>query len=241
MFLLTLLAGSTLALSTTAHPNTTCPPLHGAKGVRVRFPPSFNTSHHFHEPVWPAPPVGWYFKPWSMIYASNPQYAAFRNLQYDPTAINPANLTGPVNDLFSFQLPGNDTVITTYGVDTPHPLYAAVLEYAGTGILVGASSEYTLLAWGCDSKGTPYYVSYSSATNLTKTPAGIDMMSTSDKGPDNGTVSAVVKELKGLGNKEITGLVDNFTRMVQDGKRVGRNATCDEYCQSNQDLISVLG
>ncbi|WP_218968304.1 hypothetical protein, partial [Klebsiella pneumoniae] len=117
-----------------------------------------------------------------MIYASNSQYLGFRNLQYDPTAIDPANPAGQVNDLTSFQVPGNDTIYTTYGVDTPDPRpgFSAVLDYAGTGILTGATSEYSIMAWGCDNTGTPYYVSYSSETALTATPAGIDIFSTND-------------------------------------------------------------
>ena len=156
-----------------------------------------------------------------MIYASNPQYAAFRNLQYDPTPINPAYPAGQVNDLTTFQLPGNDTIYTSYGIDTPNPRSSAVLEYAGTGILEGATSEYSLLAWGCDIEGIPYYVSYSSATKLTNTPAGIDIMSTSDKGLDDATVDAVVQGLKNLCNKEVLDLVGALTKMIQDGARDG--------------------
>jgi hypothetical protein len=156
-----------------------------------------------------------------MIYASNQQYALFRNLQYDPTPLDAANPAGLVNDLFSFQLRGNNTVYTSYGVDTPNEKYAAVLEYNGTGIIAGATSEYSLLAWGCDGDGVPYYASYSTETDVTGTPAGIDIMSTSEEGPDETTVEALVKALKDLPDVEIQGLAANLTRMTQDGGRDG--------------------
>jgi hypothetical protein len=164
-----------------------------------------------------------------MILASNPQYAAMRNVQYDPTPIDPSDPTGLVNDLFSFQFPGNDSIITTYGVDTPHPYFPAVLDYAGAGILVGATSQYSILVWGCDIDKVPYYASYSTAVNFTDTPAGIDLMSTSDQGPDQDTIDAVIEALKKLGSDEITKYVEALERMVQDGGRRGmpRVGICD--------------
>jgi hypothetical protein len=156
-----------------------------------------------------------------MIYASNPQYTAFRNLQYDPTPLDLSNPTGKVNDLTSFQLPNNSTIYTTYGIDTPHPTWPAVLDYTGTGILEGATSQYSLLAWGCDDKRVPYYVSYSTATELTATPAGIDIMSTSDEGVEEATVRVLFEKLGALENAEIRGLVGNLRRMVQDRQRRG--------------------
>jgi hypothetical protein len=223
MYPFDLLLACALALTAIAHPNPdgTCPHQIGPKGVRVRLPPTLNTTSHHRSRLWPAPPVGWYFKPWNMILASNAQYTAFRNLQYDPTAVDPSDPTGLVEDLFSFQLPGNDGIITTYGIDTPHHYFTNVLYYAATGVIVGATSEYSMIAWGCDAYGIPYYASYSTATESTSTPAGIDMMTMSDEGPDQATLNAVVRALKKLGNEEITTLVESLTRMVQDGGRRG--------------------
>lgn len=178
-----------------------------------------------------------------MVYATNPQYFAFRNFQYDPTPLNPKRPAGQDNDLSSFQLPGNSTVYTSYGVDTPDPWYSAVLGYAGTGILQGATSTYALLAWGCDTSGVPYYASYSTAANASKTPAGIDIMSIDVKGPDAATVQAVIDGLKSLPDKEIQELGASLKKTTQDGGRghLGRVTTCDEYCKSNQNLAAILG
>ncbi|KAH7068785.1 hypothetical protein BKA63DRAFT_450163 [Paraphoma chrysanthemicola] len=237
---ITLLAGIT-ASATNSLLAPSCPPHHGPEGVRVRLPPALDGSGH--HTSWVAPSPRWYFKPWSMIYASNLQYTAFRNFQYDPTAIDPSEPSGLVNDLSSFQLPGNDTVYTTYGVDTPHTTYSTVLSYAGTGILEGATSDYSLLAWGCDARGQPYYASYSTAVELSSTPVGIDIMSTSNSGPDEATFEALVKALNNLRNEEIRGLVATLTEITQDGGRNGlpRVDTCDDYCKSNQNMIGIIG
>ncbi|KAL6702802.1 hypothetical protein ACN47E_000938 [Coniothyrium glycines] len=229
-----------LAAAAVAEPDTQCPRYIGAAGVRARLPPAFEAAQL--QSSWNPPPVGWYFKHWNMIYASNQQYAAFRNLQYDPTAIDPEHPEGLVNDLFSFQLPGNDTIYTTYGIDTPNPDHDAVLDYNATGIIAGATSEYSLLAWGCDSNKIPYYASYSTATEMTNTPAGIDIMSTVDEGPDSATIDALLQALKDLPNAEIHGLAVNLTKMAQDGGRDGLpSVTCDDYCKTNQNLIEILG
>jgi hypothetical protein len=161
-----------------------------------------------------------------MIYASNPQYSTLRNLQYDPTPVDPSNPTGQVNDLTSFQSPGSDTIYTSYGIDTPstQPGWSGVLDYVGTGILADATSQYSLLAWGCDSTGTPYYASYSSVTAVSKTPAGIDVFSTSDKGLDQATADTLLAALKDLPNEEIRGLVRGLMRTVQDGGRDGKQS-----------------
>ncbi|KAI8934282.1 hypothetical protein NX059_009021 [Plenodomus lindquistii] len=238
IFLVTYLVGI-LAITTNATPTTLdCPRKIGAKGVHARLPPAFDPNYT--NSKWTPPPAGWYFKFWKMIFASNQQYAAFRNIQYEPTAVDPANLTGLVEELFSFQLRGNDTIYTTYGIDTPDPQYPAVLRYNATGIIAGATSEYSILAWGCDANGEPYYTSYSTATEATSTPAGIDVLSTNPRGPDDATSEAIIGALKGLGNAEITELVNNFTRMAYDGARDGLpRIVCDDYCKSNQNILGL--
>jgi hypothetical protein len=221
MFTITLILTSALVLTTTAIPTLSCPFPVGAADVRVRLPPSLSLNPNL---SWLAPPPEWYFKPWDMIYSSNSLSLAFRNLQYDPTAIDPTKPAGQVNDLSSFQFPGNDTVYTTYGIDTPDTRqgYAAVLHYEGTGILAGAISEYSIMAWGCDTNSNAYYVPYSTETALTATPAAIDIFSTSDKGPDSGTVTALMTALKSIQSPKIQPLVATLTKMTQDGARNGK-------------------
>lgn len=218
-----------------------CPDRRGPRAIQARVPPLLNEALAAN--VWRPPPPGWYFKAWNMIYASNPQYAFFRNFQYDPTAVNPSQTNGQVHDLASFQIPNNDTVFTTYGVDTPHGNAAAVLNYAGTGILTGATSQYSLLAWGCDSNNVPYYASYSTDTAATNTPAGIDIFSVSDQGLDQATADALIAALKALPKAEIATLANALNKTIQDGGRNGqlRVNTCDDYCKSNQDLLGILG
>lgn len=177
-----------------------------------------------------------------MIYASNAQYLSFRNLQYDPSPIDPNDPEGQVNDLTSFQLPNNDTIYTSYGVDTPHPTWSAVLDYAGTGILEGATSQYSLLAWGCDLNGKKYYASYSTAADATETPAGIDIMCLDDAGLDESTAETLIEKMKALPNEEVKQLAEGLVRTVQDGGRDGLpRVACDDYCKTNENLIGIIG
>ncbi|KAL6157322.1 hypothetical protein ACJQWK_06347 [Exserohilum turcicum] len=232
------------ALSISASPcvPNVCPEKVGAEGVQVRLPPEFNvTSPQQDNCPWRPLPVGFFFKPWYIIVATNPQYVTMRNIQYDPTPVDPSDITGQVNDLFSFQIPGNETVYTTYGVDTPRPGFVDLLDFRGTGIIANATSEFSILFWGCDADYMPYYGSYSTATAQTKTPPGLDVLSTNYKGPDQGTLDAILKGLKDLGSEEITGLVNKLNTLKHDtAKRNLPNATCDDYCKTNLNLVSIL-
>ncbi|EMD66725.1 hypothetical protein GGP41_008124 [Bipolaris sorokiniana] len=243
MILSTVLTSAFALLASARYVPDGCPRNIGPEGVEARIPPFLDTtSQHHHGKPWCPPPVGFYFKPWWMILATNPQYAAMRNIQYDPTPIDPSDPTGLVNDLFSFQRPGNNTIFTTYGIDTPDPHLPAVLDFAATGIIKGATSRFAILVWGCDANRVPYYASYSTATNLTQTPPGIDLMSTNNEGPDQATLDAVLKALKDLGSPEITEYVNNLNRTAQDGARKNLpRITCDDYCKTNQGLLGSIG
>ncbi|KAF1950128.1 hypothetical protein CC80DRAFT_244563 [Byssothecium circinans] len=212
----------------------------GPSAVQVRLP--VNKTGTAPPSYWALPPPDFYFKPWNMVYATHAANLALRNFQYDPTPIaNDAH--SRINDLSSFQIPGNDTVFTSYGIDTPLSPNNDVLSYQGTGIISAATSLYSLNAWGCDANGTPYYVNYATASESTNTPAGIDIMSTRDDGMDLATFNVIKKKLIALGNAEVAAMANAFQRTVQDGGRRGmpRIRECDAQCQTNEGLIPILG
>ncbi|CAI6228408.1 unnamed protein product [Periconia digitata] len=216
----------------------------GAKGVSVRLPPDLEGyASDQQSRAWQPPPRGFYFKPWNMIYATHAANLALRNFQYDPSLVDDSQPNGDINDLSSFQIPGNDTVFTTYGVDTRLTLSADRLKFSGTGIITGAYSTYNLLAWGCDENRLPYYANYATATELTGTPAGIDIMSIEDTGMDDKTFAAIRDALVKLGNAEITEMARNLTKTNQDGARrnLDRITTCDDYCKTNQNMREIIG
>ena len=212
-----------------------------AADVKVRDPPTFSNGS---TPLgWTPPPTGWIFKPWHQVITSSAQTAQLRNFQWDPTPVDPAVPEGPVNDLSSFQIPGSDTVYTSYGVATPNPNYIAVMDYRGTGILENATSQYSWLGWGCDGNQNPYYLTYATAAEASGTPAAIDFMSTVDTGLDEDTKNAVIAALKQSKNEEIRKIADSFLSNVQDGGRrdLGRVPECDDECKTNKDLIGIIG
>jgi hypothetical protein len=222
-----------LAMSVVAHPAPVCL----ATPVFVRFPPTIQNDSKTH---WAPPPLGWDFGNWIQTNSStsNPW---MRNLQYSSTPVDPHHPAGDRNDLSSFQLLNNDTVYTSYGVDTPTSI-PAVYSYASTGVLQGANDTLEVLAWGYDCHGVAYRISYSTLTSLTQTPASIDVLSRTDKGPDSVTLSKIQHALVAFGDATITALAESISPAVQDGGRDGQPPieTCDDTCKSNSDLIGLF-
>lgn len=149
---------------------------------------------------------------------------------------------GAINDLSSFQVPNNTNIFTSYGVATPNASYVDVYEYRGTGILENATSQYSWLAWGCDESYESYYLSYSSASVASGTPAGLDIMCTSEYGIDEDTKNKLLEALKQSGSGEVRKLAGAFVANVQDGGRRGkpRITECDEECKTNKNLVGVI-
>lgn len=221
-----------LSASGTKHPLPVC----FASSLSVRFPPTLGNVSHTH---WRHPPLGWDFNNWFQTNSSSPN-AAMRNLQYNPTPIDPDDPAGDLNDLSSFQLLNNDTVFTSYGIDTPTSI-PAVYSFAGTGLLKGANDSLEVLAWGYDCRGVGYRVSYSSLTTLTQTPASIDVLSRSDKGPDSATLSKIQDALVAFGDASITALAKRIGPALQDGARDGLPPVqCDAACKNNEDLAGLF-
>lgn len=209
-------------------------------GLPITFVDNTKTKRH---EEWKAPPPEFFLQPWNMFYATHDANLALRNFQYDPSLVNASEPNGNITDLSSFQIPGETKVYTSHGIDTRLSPAGDHLQYHGTGILEGALSTYTLLAWGCDEYGNPYYANYATETMLTKTPAGIDIMSTSDQGVDDKTFEAIKSGLLNLGNPIVAAMANNLTKTTQDGARDGkpRITTCDDYCKSNENLKGIIG
>ncbi|KAF1968038.1 hypothetical protein BU23DRAFT_572716 [Bimuria novae-zelandiae CBS 107.79] len=212
----------------------------GPKNFSLRDPPTFPDGTT--PPGWTPLPTGWIYKPWYQVLTSNTQAAQLRNFQWDPTPASRSNPAGPLNDLSSFQIPGNSTVYTSYGVATPNASYVAVYDFRGTGILGNATSQYSWLGWGCDLNRNAWYVSYATAAEASGTPAGIDFMSVVDTGIDEKTLAAAVAALKRSSSVEVRRIAQTFVPNIQDGERrvLGRVRECDDKCKSNTELIGVI-
>lgn len=208
--------------------------------MELRDPPIFADATP--DPSWTPPPTGWIFKPWYQVLTSNTQVAQLRNFQWDPSPVTSPDPNGPINDLSTFQIPGNDTVFTSYGVAAPNTSYISVLEYRGTGILENATSQYSWLAWGCDGFGESYYLSYATAAPTTDTPAGIDFMSTSEYGLDESTKNKLVEVLRQSKSEQVRQIAESFVPNIQDGGRRGmpRITECDDECKTNKNLIGII-
>lgn len=242
MHLSNTLFASALFAATIAHStcDISCPAIKGWQGVDVRLPPWKNSEPR--EASWIDPPVGWYFQPWYLIWSSNTQYKGIRNFESDPNPVDPSQPTGQVDDLASFQVQDNDTVYTMYGLDTPDQQYSGTWHYASTGVLTGAGSTFAILAWGCDAAGKAYYASFSTASESTRTPVSLDIMSLNKNGADLETTQTLLKTLASVQDQEIQQATVALQKIPQDGGRdsMDRITTCDKACKSNADLLPLL-
>ncbi|KAK3377637.1 hypothetical protein B0H63DRAFT_382525, partial [Podospora didyma] len=187
--------------------------------ISVRLPPVIDNGAS--TAGWSIPPVGSDFGYWYQTFSSSPS-GFQRNLQYSTHPLNPSNPVGQRTDLSSFQIVGNDTVYTSYGVDTPlAPAFPAVYNYTGSGILSQATDILSVLAWGTDCNGIGYRVSHSTFTPFTGTPASVDVLSRSKLGPDATTLANIKAALVALGNSGITALVNAMVAAAQDSGRDG--------------------
>ncbi|KAK3317087.1 hypothetical protein B0H66DRAFT_311540 [Apodospora peruviana] len=212
-----------------------------ASPVSVRLPPTFDNG--LSTLTWLIPPIGWDFGYWFQTNSSSPNTFQ-RNLQYSSVPLNPLHPIGPRTDLSSFQTVGNATVYTSYGIDSPlAPGFVAAYNYTGTGILGKATDFLEVLAWGTDCHGVGYRVSHSTFTAFTQTPASVDVLSRSKRGPDATTLTKIQHALIALGNAEITALASALGPALQDSGRDGlpRVESCDDACQTNENLLPLLG
>lgn len=207
--------------------------------VSVRLPPTLDDGASTAN--WKTLPVGWDFGYWYQTNSSSSN-SFQRNLQYSTLPIDAKKPAGPRSELSSFQITGNETVFTTYGVDTPDA-YPSVYNFTGTGILANATDFLEILAWGEDCRGNGYRISYSTLTAFTKTPASLDVLSRSKLGPDNTTLNKIRHALIAFGNQDITKLANAMVPALQDSGRDGQPPlqTCDASCQSNEDLLAIIG
>lgn len=155
--------------------------------------------------------------------------------------MDPSQPTGKRTDLSSFQIVNNETVFTSYGEDTP-TVIPGVYHYQGTGILEQANDTLEILAWGYDCRGDGYRISYSTATEFTKTPASLDVLSRTKKGPDAATLGKIQSALIALGNAEVTALAKAIGPALQDSGRDGQAPIqkCDDECKTNKDLLGLF-
>lgn len=206
--------------------------------VSVRLPPTVSNPNTGSN--WKSPPIGWDFGYWYQTNSSSPN-SFQRNLQYSTLPLDPARPAGQRSDLSSFQIVTNDTVYTSYGEDTPTPI-PGVYHYQGTGILKDANDTLEIIAWGYDCRGEGYRISYSTVTEFTKTPASLDVLSRTKKGPDAVTLKKIQDALVAFGNAEVTALAKAIGPALQDRARDGQPPIqeCDDYCKSNEDLLGLF-
>ena len=187
-----------------------------------------------------------------MVQSSSPQYSNMTNVQCELT---PTDVTNPASDidyLLSFQVGAGVSVNTLYGVYTPQAGYPTAWVFASTGLLASVSANVSIIAWGCDQSGNPYYLVHSSPLVGTNVAASISLFSASPSGVDSITISAIVAAVVELNILDISVLVKAFVSIGQDSTDIVPvssdrhimntlanriQAECNAVCQTNQGLL----
>lgn len=214
--------------------------------VQARLPPTVapNTSLFS---SWVAPPPGWFYGNWKVTYTSQPAYFPFHNFQWDSSPLFPQStgLPGQNNDLTSYQLANDSTVVTAYGIDTPRrsndpslgPEWDSVYDFDGTGALASVNNSWELLAWGYDTCGDAYTIIYETPVVAINSLSGLDIDSRSEHRPSPKTLEGIYDALTHLNNTELTELVRTTRKLVVDGRRTELPPVeCDARCVDNTNL-----
>jgi hypothetical protein len=92
---------------------------------------------------------------------------------------------------------------TIYAISTPVSHSLGVFIFNATGYLI-ANTIYDVVAWGYDSNGVGYFMTYDGPTTGTGSPSDLTIYSRIEGGPDNALRSAIVQAFTGFENSELT-------------------------------------
>ncbi|KAJ6098473.1 hypothetical protein N7467_000008 [Penicillium canescens] len=185
-----------------------------------------------HFPGWQPPPPGWVFGNWKVMKSSNPLYPDLQNMEVDLSPVFPQSKDNinQTNDLTSNQLPGNNQLLVTYGVDTWRPQNDGVYIFkSGNG---NFTYQLEILAWGIDTAGNGYKVTYENEAPAIHGPRALTIESRVVGGPTDETTKAIYKKIKDLGYGPLTDLVGEMRDLVHDGRRDGVPGVCDAACMA---------
>ena len=205
--------------------------------VSVRFPPSANGPASYLSPAWLPPPPGWLFGNWKITYSSQPGYLSEYNVQLDMYPLLPTNSSVPFSphiNLVSSQTVNSSNISTVYAIVKPvqhGPPF--VFDFTATGYLI-ATNVYDVIAWGYDSAGNGYFVTYDGPTKQLGSPSDLTFYSRKEKGPTKPTLAAILKIVRAFDNSELTARANSVTKVPSDSRREGMlPVACDAGCMQN--------
>lgn len=107
---------------------------------------------------------------------------------------------------------------TAYGIDSPIPNLDDAWLCQCTGHLSHVSDHVAFLAWGSDVKGLDWVVLYSAPPpdSTFGLPSQISIMSRDGFGPDEETVNKIKDGIYGLGDVELSKMIDNLRPLKHD-------------------------
>jgi hypothetical protein len=194
-----------------------------AERVNARRIPNFLNSTE--DACWTPTPHWFAERTWWYTYSTNQVYPQnTRNTQAESKPVLNGNSSGPLHDLTTYQninSTGESYVYTAYGVDTPWPGLNSAFCWNGTGILNVLGLELAHLAWGYDSNGVDYLVTFLGPfPGVADYPNELDILSQSKNGPTNETVEAIKSALISLNDPIMPpDLVNSLSKIHMDNGR----------------------
>jgi hypothetical protein len=129
------------------------------------------------------------------------------------------------------------TIIRTiYVISTPAFHSPEVFIFNATSYLI-ANTIYEVVAWGYDSNGDGYFMTYDGPTTGTGSPSDLTIYSRIEGGLGNALRSAIVQAFTGFENSELTQGAESLKKVPLDGRRAGMPlVSCDQACTENEDF-----
>ncbi|TAQ90000.1 hypothetical protein B7494_g1671 [Chlorociboria aeruginascens] len=207
--------------------------------VTIRVPPTLSNGTSTSASNYVPTPGDWFLGTWYFSYSNSASYQTYLNMQWTiyPTS-NFAN-DGSLQDLTTFQLlnSSDSTVWAIYGVDNRTVVNGETAsdcyDFHPTGDYAPFFNTYEIIAWGYDESGVPFSVLYETAAAGQTTPS-FDIISRSDSGPSNSTLTAIYAGVAAVHSDALNALIPNVMPIAQNGGRNGQPyPTCDALCESN--------
>jgi hypothetical protein len=140
-----------------------------------------------------------------------------------PTGSNAFDNT--LNDLTTFEVPGQSTIFGIYGVDTPTSLGSSLVRdsysFQPTGPLALGANSWEVIGWGYDEAGVPWAALFETAANVPGQTEALDIISRRASGPSRTTLKMLYNAINGLKNADLAGLLKSVKKLTQNGGRDG--------------------
>ncbi|GKT50973.1 uncharacterized protein ColSpa_11154 [Colletotrichum spaethianum] len=138
-----------------------------------------------------------------------------------------------MHDLSTYQINGTKELTIYYGVDNKRAEDSGIYNF--TLPSGGLNYRLEILAWGYDTEGNGYKVTYENEAPEIQAPAALSVESRVATGPTQETVSRILAEVKKLGWVPLATLAEEMIPTTHNDGRKGLEYVCDATCTGTKD------